>query len=516
MRVQFAVSCDESEDIMQIRTFLLRVIIAGVVAAAPAAASAQGKPNLTIALAANVNTLDPHKSATVGTDLSVISHLYTPLVIRGPDLKLQPAAAASWKAVNDLTWRFELRPNLTFPDGEKLDAAAVKWNVDRVLDPKTAARIKPWFDPIKEVRVVGPNTVEMVTKEPYPALADQMSMFFLLPPKWAAQNNPATAAMGTGPYDLREFRSGDRIVLQAKANHFAGAPPFGTVTFRIIPEEASRVAALLAGEVDFVDGIGPSEIKRITATGKATAGAVPSTRVVIVKFNTLKPPFKGNVKLRQALNYAIDRQAINDSVLGGLGQPLACQVLTPAYFGFNPDLKPTPYDPKRAKQLLAEAGFPNGLTLEFEVPLGRYLLAQEISQAVAAYLGEVGVQTKIVEMEFGRWIDKYRNAGNMGQMSYIGQAWPTLDADGMLSLFEPGNGYAYYDNAEFGKLVAEARATTDRAKRLALYKKATDVMCNDPPHIHLFVQPYTFGISNRITWSKRGDDWVRAYDMRPK
>jgi peptide/nickel transport system substrate-binding protein len=243
---------------------------------------------------------------------------------------------------------------------------------------------------------------------------------------------------------------------------------------------------------------------------------VPSTRVVLIKFNTLKPPFKGNLKLRQALNYAVDKQAINDAVLGGLGVISPCEVLTPAYFGFNPDLKPTPYDPKRAKALLAEAGFANGLSLELEVPLGRYLLAQEITQAVAAQLGEIGVQANLTELEFGRWIDKYRNAGNMGQMSYIGQAWPTLDADGMLSLFEPGNPYAYYDNAEFGKLVAAARATTDRSKRLELYKKATEVMCNDPPHIHLFVQPYTYGISNRITWSKRGDDWVRAYDMRPK
>jgi peptide/nickel transport system substrate-binding protein len=126
------------------------------------------------------------------------------------------------------------------------------------------------------------------------------------------------------------------------------------------------------------------------------------------------------------------------------------------------------------------------------------------------------VQVKLVEMEFGRWIDKYRNAGNMGQMSYIAQAWPTLDADGMLGLFEPGNGYAYYENADFGKLVAQARSTTDRGKRLELYKQATQVMCNDPPHIFLFAQPYTFAHSNRITWQRRGDDWVRAYDMQPK
>src|SRR5699024_3240682 len=129
---------------------------------------------------------------------------------------------------------------------------------------------------------------------------------------------------------------GDRIVLQAKKSPAPGATaPFGTVTFRIIPEESSRVAALLAGEVDFIDGIAPGEIKRINDSRKGAAASVASTRVALIKYNNLKPPFKGNTKLRQALNYAVDAKGINDAVLGGLGAISPCQVLTPAYFGFN-------------------------------------------------------------------------------------------------------------------------------------------------------------------------------------
>jgi len=489
---------------------------AALVVSGAAPAAAQQADRVTIALSANVNTLDPHMTATVGTDLSVISHLYSALVLRGPDLKLQPSAAASWRAVDDHTWRFELRPGITFPNGEKLDAEAVRWNIQRVLNPATRARIRAWFTAIAEVKVISPTTVEIVTKTPFPALADQMSSFFLLPPDWAQKNNPATSAMGSGRYDLVSFRSGDRVELRAKPSHFSGQVPFRNATFRIIPEQASRIAALLAGEVDLIDGVAPSEIARLNQSGRATAGAVPSIRTLMVKLNTLRPPFKGNRALALALNYAVDKQAINQAIFGGLGQLSRCQVLTEAYFGFNPALQPIPYDPARARALLREAGYPNGLELEFEVPLGRYLLATEIAQAIAAQLEEVGVRVKLTELEFGRWIDKYVNAGNMAQMSYIGQAWPTLDADGLLTLFEAGNRYAYYENQDFARLIREARATTNQQRRLDLYRRATETMCQDPPNIFLFAQPQTYAYSPRVRWQARGDDWMRAWDLSPR
>lgn len=489
------------------------------VGAAPWAAGqalAQANPKeLVIAMPANINTLDPHQTATVETDLSVISHLYQPLVIRGSDMKIKPVVAKSWKPVNDTTWEFDLVPGITFPNGEKLDAAAVKWNIERVLDPKTAARIKAWFDPIKEVRVVSPTKLQIVTKEPYPALIDQMSMFFLLPPKWASENNPSRAALGSGPYDLKQFVSGDRIVLEAKKSYQgADKPTFERVVIRPIPEEASRVAAVMAGEVDMASGILPTEIARINASGKARAAWLPGTRMMFVKFNTMKPPLKDNVKLRQAINYAIDKQAIIKSVLADTAKPSQCQVLTPDYFGYNADLKAYPYDPAKARGLVAQSGYNPSQVLEFEVPLGRYQQSQEIGQAIAAQLEDIGIKTKLVEMEFGSWLNKYRKLGNLGTLAYMGQGWPTLDADGFLTLFEPGNEYAYWADPQFGALIKEARATVDPAKRQALYKQATDTMCREAPVAFLWAQPFTYVLSNRIDWKPRGDEWIRATDMR--
>lgn len=482
-------------------------------AAVPLGAAAQ---DLSIALPTSVNTLDPHNTATVGTDLSVISHLYTPLVIRGPDLELQPALATAWEAVDDLTWRFELRPGVSFVNGEPLDAEAVRWNIDRVLDPDFNARIRSWFQPIESVTVVDDTTIEIVTSEPYPALADQMSSFFLLPPEWTEAHNPAAEASSSGPYELVEFISGDRIVLEANEDYWGEAPAFQTVEFRMMPEDSSRIAALLAGEVDFIEYFAPSEIERINESGRAEASAVSGIRFMLVKFNNLRPPFQGNPDLRMAINYAIDRQAIIDSLFNGLGDIANCQALSPAYFGYNPDLEPTPYDPERARELLASAGYPDGLELELEIPIGRYVQAEEIGQVVAAMLAEVGVQVNIVEMEFGAWLDKYRNAGDLGDMAYLGQAWPTLDADGLLTLFEPGNGYAYYENERFAELVQEARSITDRDRRMELYHEASAVMCADPPHVPMFFQPTTYAMSNDIEWQVRPDDWVRAFDMSPR
>ena len=213
---------------------------------APLAPALAADKTVVIASRVSFNTLDPHMSASVGSDLSVLSHIYPSLVIRDSSLKLQPALAKSWQAVDATTWRFELVPGAAFSNGEKLDAATVKWNLDRVRDPKVNARIKAWFDLIADVKVVSPTTVEIRTTSAYPALADQLSMFFLLPPNWAASHNLATQTMSGGPYELEENVPGDRVSLRRNNRYWGSKPAFDRVVFRIIPESASRIAALEA------------------------------------------------------------------------------------------------------------------------------------------------------------------------------------------------------------------------------------------------------------------------------
>lgn len=479
----------------------------------PAGSASAATGSLTIALAGNVNTLDPHKTTTFGTDLSVISHLYTPLVDRGPDLMLRPGLAKTWAAVDTTRWRFELTPGGAFPNGEKLDAAAVKWNIERVLNPATGARIKPWFASISQVTVVSPTIIEFVTKDPYPDLPAQMAMFFLLPPRWSAENNPSVAALGTGPYDLVEFTSGARVVMKAKANYEGAPVAFQNLSFRIITDDAARIASLLAGETDLIVNVPPSEMKRIRESGRADAQAVDSTRPMMVKFNMRKKPFKDNPKLVAALNYAIDKQGITNGLWNGLGTVATSQALTPAYFGYNDALKPVPYDPARAKAMLAEAGFANGLKFTLEIPIGRFLQASDIGQVIAAQLAEIGVEVTLLETEYSTWLSRL-NKGDMADACYIGLAWPTLDAGGLLVHWESDAPLSYYDNAEVTRKLKQARSMVDAQQRLQLYREVTEEMSARPPAIWLFYQPVTYAAAKTVVWQARGDDWVRAMDMR--
>lgn len=470
--------------------------------------------DLTIALSNQVNTFDPHMTASVGSDLSVLSHIYPALLLRGPDLELKGELATEWSLVDDTTWRFTLIEGANFSNGEPLDAAAIKWNLDRVKNPDLKARVASWFSLVSEVNVISPTELEVKTSSPYPAFADQLSMFLLLPPVWAAEHDPVTETMPGGRYMVDSIVPGEAVVLKANPDYWGEKAEFDTVTFRTIPETGSRIAGLLTGEVDLVTGIPVTELDRINESGEATAGAVNSTRNVMIKFNTNVPPLD-NVKVRQALNYAVDKEGISAALFNGLAQPAQCQVLSESYFGFNPDLTPYSYDPEKAMQLLAESGADLSQPIAFDVPAGVYLQGTEVAQVVASQLADIGVNLQITEMEFSVYMNKYLQTKELAATSLLAQAWPTIDADGLLTLFAPGNNYAYWENPDFGAALEKGRSSTDEAVRTAAYKTATEIMCDQAPAIFLYTQPATYAFGNDVTWTPRGDDWVRAFDMHP-
>jgi peptide/nickel transport system substrate-binding protein len=480
-------------------------------AAVPALAQSPS-PTLTIALSSALNTLDPTQAQVVGSDLSIAAHLYSSLVSRTANGELQGDLATSWRAESDTVWVFDLRSDVRFPNGEPLDAAVVKWNIDRIRDPATNSRNRPWFTPISNVIAESPTRLRIETSTPYPALPAQLAMMFFLHPAWVASNNPATAAYGTGPYTLRELMPGDHVTLAAKPDHYRGRPAFDTVTFRMIPEPSARVAGILAGEIDLAFDIPLEEIDRLNGSGRATAGWIESTRTMSVRINTMRPPFSQSVELRQALNYAIDKEGIVNGLLGGRAALSACQPISRVYFGFNTELHPYPYDPRMARELIARSGVPQPINVEIQVPLGRYFMTSEIAQVVAAQLQEVGITAQIREYDFNTWVQRYA-AGEMGPLTVMGQSWPTLDADGILTLYTSGNRTGYFANPAFDAAVTAARSTTDPNQRIARYREATRIFCEQAPVVFLFAQPLTYVTSRRVTWTPRGDDWVLASDL---
>ncbi|APZ52904.1 ABC transporter substrate-binding protein [Salipiger abyssi] len=496
-------------------TKLTRYLATTALAATLAAPALPGfAMDVTIAQTSAVNTLDPHGSASVGLDLSVLSHIYPTLILREPSYDLVPSLATSWEAVDDLTWKFTLVEGASFANGEPLDSETVAWNIARVTDKENPKRISSWFSQIEGVNVISPTEFEIKTSSPYPALPAQLSMFMLLPPKWAAEHDPVTETMSGYKYQISEIVAGDHITLEPNPDFWGTPAQFDHVTFRVIPETASRVAALMAGEVDLINKIPASEIARIEASPNAEAGAVDSTRSVFIKFNTEKAPLD-NKLFRQALNYAVDKELIADALFDGAATVSNCQVMTPDYFGYNPDLEAYPYDPDKARALLEDSGVDLSQTIEFELPSSTYLQGEEVTQAVAQMFGDVGVKTEIQAMEFGAYLDKYRKAHDLGRFSLLGQAWATIDADGLLTLFKPGNQYSYWNDAGFDEQLVAGIATTDEAEREAAYKKATEIMCDEAPVVFLYAQPATYGVSGRVSYQPRGDDWLRAFDMTP-
>jgi peptide/nickel transport system substrate-binding protein len=477
-------------------------------------ASSNGEDRVVIAVAGDVTTLDPHMTAAVGGNLSILSHIYPALILRGPDLALTPSIARSWRTLSPNRWRLDLVRGARFANGEPIDAATVKWNLDRVRDPAAKARIRLWFEPITAVEVVDDHTVDIVTAAPFPALPAQLSMLFLLPPHWAQTHDPATETMAGGPYALAENVPGERLTLVRNPSYWGPKPAFGHVEFRIIPSPTARVAALLAGEVDLVINIPLAEVARIRADGRADAGSVPSIRSVFIKFNTLTAPLN-DVRVRRALNLAIDKQGISNALFDGQARVSPCQLLTPDYLGFNPDLAPIPYDPQAARALLREAGIRPGTPIRFEVPVAYTLQGEEVAQVVAAQLKAVGLAPQIVQLESSQYMDRYIKGRQLAPLSVLTHAWPTIDADGLLSLLQSDSPYAYYRDPVFDRLLAEGRATLSPQAREQTYRKATARMCETAPVLFLYAQPYTFATSRRLTWRPRGDDWIRAFDMTP-
>ena len=234
---------------------------------------------------------------------------------------------------------------------------------------------------------------------------------------------------------------------------------------------------------------------------------------MLVLFNAEKPPFSDR-RVRQAVNYAIDKDALVKSLFEGKTTPLDGQLVTPDYVGYNPTLKPYPYDPAKARQLLAEAGYPTGFQTSLDSPSGRYLLDKEVAQAVAGQLTQVGIRSEFHALEWGVYMAKLTKAHQLAPMALIGWAWPTFDAGGLLSLIKEGSPYSYYKSPEFNRLLNAANATMEVQKRRDLLHQAARVLHDDPPGAFLYREPNIYGLAERLVWKPTPDQTIWALDMR--
>jgi peptide/nickel transport system substrate-binding protein len=440
-------------------------------------------------------------------------------------LQLEGNLAESWRLVNDTTWQFKLRRNVKFHNGEPFDAAAVKFSVERMLDPKQAAPGRTSIATIDRVEVVDPFTVNVITKTPFPLLPVRMSpghcgTVGILPPKYLAQVGDAGFAVkpvGTGPYKFVEWIKDERLVLEANKDYHRGAPAIERLVFRPIPELTTRVAALLSGQADLVSDVPPDQVAKVKASGVArvevsTLGGF----VIMMKItNYLMPGPWQDVRVRKAMNHAIDMPTIIKAVLEGYGDILGVPLEKEA-FGFNPNIKWYAYDPERAKTLLREAGHPNGFEITLHVPNRRYMNDIEVVQAMAQMLGKVGIKAKVEVGEQSVYTTKWRQRQLLPVYMVAWGGAGIFDGDLLVNSLHSKSALAIYKNEALDKILEEAQGSNDPEKRKALYFKAQEMIYEDAPIITAYQQAHIFGISNRLDWTPWIDNMLFLYDAKLK
>lgn len=470
---------------------------------------------LTIGLASDISTLDPWMTRTVTNDLNVLSQIYTPLVSRGADLELQPELAESWQQVDDLTWRFDLRGDVEFANGKQLDAEVVAWNINSIIDPDTGARTASTLASVTEATAVDDTTVEIGTESPDASVPDHLTTIFFVEPTWRAEHDPAREAMGSGPYELMSWKLQNQIVLQHREDAgWTGKPGFPTVKYQIIPEESARIASLRTGAIDLTVGFGVDQMGALEAAPGIKTGSTESSRVAFLYADATKEPMD-DARVRQAINYAIDKDSIVDQLLRGSTSASPGQVITESYGGFDPISDPYPHDPEQARRLLAEAGYPEGLAVDLIYPTGSPAVSVElVAQAIAADLSEVGVRLSVSSMPNADFVNMNYERTSLPALGYMTYSWWTLDGADLLENFSTGGAQQFWVNTRFDELIHAARAESGD-RRAELTRQAVREMREDAGFVFLFPQPITYAHSDAVGFSIRPDEWLRAAEIGP-
>lgn len=468
------------------------------------------RDTITIAQAADAQTLDPARH-THFPSANILFHVFDGLVSIDSDGRFRPALAESWSNPSPTIWQFRLRRGVRFHNGEEFNAEAVKFSLDRARNPELRSPMLARVRHIVSVDVVDSHTVNLVTAAPFPTmLFSVMEASFsslIMPPRYTRDTAPevlARAPVGTGPYRFVEWRRDDRVVLEANPDYWGGAPRIRRVIWRPISETRTRIAELRSGGVDIAGDIPPEEIPGLNRAPTKVVD-VASEALYFFGFETLRTSPLQDRRVRQAMHYAIDVDAIQRTIMGGYGQRIAVTLPRTA-FGYPQDMQPYPYDPARARALLAEAGHPNGFTIPLTARQGRYLKDREVMEACFGFLARVGVRVEARYLEQSVWAQVSERRGREG---LIFGGWSGMDADLVWHpLLYTGQFQSYYSNPQLDALLDRGRSTVDQAERLRVYRQAAEIIKDDAPLLALFQPPLIYGLNARLDWRPRADTMI--------
>ena len=466
--------------------------------------------SVTIALGSEPTTLDPQVRDD-GGERAVSRNIYETLMSRTPDGELQPGLAAEApKLLNPTTWQVKLRPNIKFTDDEPMDADAVVASIKRIIDPKLKSEQSTFVGPISGAKKVDNLTVNIKTKAPDPTLPSRLYFLTIVPPKASQESSFQDHPVGTGPYTLKEWAKGDHITLEANPNYWGDQKPkVAQAIYKFVPENGTRLSGLLAGDYDLITNLLPENTKQVPK-----AEAVEGTEQPVMILNARPDAgLTADPKVRQALNYAVDKDAIAKSIFGGYAKVENCQMLTQASFGFNSALQAYPYDVAKAKQLLQEAGA-TGKTINVVGESGRWLKDREVIEAVSQFWRDAGLKVNVQFFDFDEYLNRLFDQSKRPDAIYLSSSNELLDADRVLAGYYAMNGTgASNRDEEMTKWVDDAREETDVDKRQQLYDQATKKGCDQAYFAFLAGNQDLYGLSKRLDWKPRFDGLIYVNTM---
>ena len=494
------------------RDFLAVSGTALALASAPGLAAGQAKRSGEIAagLSERMLTLDPANHYSISTT-SVLRHLFDPLIDVTNDSKFVPALAETWRPVNNTTWRFTLRKGVTFHDGTPFNADSVVFSLRRVQSNSKLIKSFVYQD-IESVEKDGDYAVTVTSKRPFGSLPAHLTMLGMLPPS-AGKNEEAffQKPIGTGPFRFASWTHGDQIAMTANPTYWKpGIPKVEKVTFRFIPELSTRTAALRSGELQVIDRVTPDLVETLKGTRGVKVLDVPAIEAQRWIFQLGKEPVKDQ-RLRQAISLAIDRGVIIKELLKGYGRPVDSPV-PPGLIG-HMSLPPKVYDPEKARQILKQAGYSN-VSVDIVLMKDFYPKQLEITQAVAAMLGDVGIKLNIKNLEIASAREQ-RTAGTY-DLFFSGWAHMPHDPDWYFGQWFTKAGsekLTRYSNPKVEQLITEGRVP-DAKVRQAKYEELERIVWDEDAEIWLYYTVAIYGVSDRLrNFEARRDYYVLLSDV---
>jgi peptide/nickel transport system substrate-binding protein len=508
----------------------LGLFVLAPLAAAPALAQDSA---LRVGLGANITSLDPHFHV-VGSNSALARNVFDGLVNQDDRQQLVAGLASEWRAVNDTTWEFHLRADARFHNGAPVEAEDVAASLRRVPNVRNSpSSFLPFVRPISAVEVVDTRTLRIRTREPFPLLPNSLSRIAIIPRTLeqaeTADFNSGKAMIGSGPYRFVAYTPGDRVDMEA-AQPGQGGASWAKVSFRFLPNNPGRVAALLSNDVDVIENVPTTDVERLRKDSRVQLSSIASNRVMYLHLDHEReqsPFVRGrdgaaipnalrDARVRQALSLAIDRRALVARVMDGEGTA-AGQLVPEGYFGNAPGLEAPAADLNAARRLLGEAGLPNGFQLTLHAPNDRYPNDEKVAQVLAQMWTRAGIPTKIEAQPgnvfFTRASNREYSLIMGGAAAETGEASSVLRP--LLATFnsERGDGSGNrgrYSNAEFDRLLTEALRTVDDAKREALLRQATELAIKENGVIPVLFFANSWASRPGFTYRPRTDGWTLA------